>query len=46
MDISICVCKELPLIGFTRIKSLTNAGFDLVVESIFSDLDDGFEGVA
>ena len=39
------VLQKSHLDQFTGIKSLTDAGFDLVVESIFSDLDDGFEGV-
>ena len=45
MDVFICVLQESNLDQFTRVKSLTDAGLDLVVESIFPDLDDGFEGM-
>ena len=44
VDVFICVLQESNLDQFAGIKCLTNAGFDLVVESIFPDLDDGFEG--
>ena len=45
MDVFICVLQESNLDQFTGIKCLTNAGFDLVVETIFPDLDNGFKGM-
>ena len=45
MDVFICVLQERNFNQLTGVKSLTDAGFDLVVETIFPDLDDGFEGV-
>ena len=45
MDIFICVLQERYFNQFADVKSLTDTGFDLVVQSIFPDLDDGFEGV-